>query len=196
MTYKVFINISMFKDYQFFSNNLQDAARQILEAQRVTDPNYDFKTHNQPKAWEQDDFHPDTVYKVANELSSHATREVTDKLDDGTTLSDKVPTRHEFHPPTGEEAYYNLKSDAPSGEFTPRWMQLMQNKERNQEIRNQNIRQAIKKEATTEEGNFDAMSIPSQAKWQNKNTRQNLQQLKQETEANRRRSLGQPVRED
>jgi hypothetical protein len=33
MAYKVFINIFMFKDYQFFSNNLQDAAKQILEAQ-------------------------------------------------------------------------------------------------------------------------------------------------------------------
>jgi hypothetical protein len=30
-----FINNFMFKDYQFFSNNLQDAARQILEAQEA-----------------------------------------------------------------------------------------------------------------------------------------------------------------
>jgi hypothetical protein len=186
--------------YKNLSEQLQEKVnflQKILnEAERVTDPNYDFKAHSLPQAWETNDYHPDTVANVAYDLSSHATRDVTDKWDDGKTFSDKVPSRYEFNPRTGEEAFYNVKSDAPSDQFTPRWMQLIKNKERNQEIRNQQIRNVIKKEAATEEGNFDAMAIPAQALWQNKNTRQNLQQLKQETEANRRKSLGQPVKED
>jgi len=235
----------MFKDHLIFSNNIQDAARQLqdrsnqlqnlleerktmnyltnyyknlseqlqakvnhlqslIEAAKtyqdfpnnIGSPNYDYKKHSNPRAWESfSDIHPDTTKYVANHLASYATRDETDKWDDGETTSDKVPARVSYDPATGTHTSYNKASDAPSGEFTSRSMQMMQNAERNRDIRNQNIKSEIKREATTETGNFDAMSIPAKKKWQNNNTLQKIQQLKIDTEAARRRGLGYSVDE-
>jgi len=244
MAYEVFINISMFKDHLIFSNNIQDAARQLqdrsnqlqnlleerktmnyltnyyknlseqlqakvnhleslIEADKKYDlpnyaigsPAYDYKKHSNPRAWESFlDIHPDSTKHVANQLASYATRDETDKWDDGETTSDKVPARISYDPDTETQTSYNKASDAPSGQFMSRSMQLMQNAERNRDIRNQNIKSEIKREATTETGNFDAMSIPAKKKWQNnKSMLQNIQQLKIDTEAARRRGLGYPV---
>jgi hypothetical protein len=192
--------------YKNLSEQLQDKVnhlQRLIEADKkyqdfpnnIGSPNYDYKKHSNPRAWESfSDIHPDTTKHVANQLASYATRDETDKWDDGETTSDKVPARVSYDPATGTHTSYNKASDAPSGEFMSRSMQLMQNAERNRDIRNQNIKSEIKREATTETGNFDAMSIPAQKKWQNKGSMlQNIQQLKIDTEAARRRGLGYPV---